>query len=224
MNIETTAPLHPCEMIYEAAGRPATYGDVEGVCRITGKRSIGQPFGKWVKKTFSDYSDLHEGEIISNAAAFCFCEVDQTLADLIGASKPQNFRTYTHIIDAEGVWHCYTKADKAKIVDRMLEGAQLVSITSTGQKHLLFKNRIGFWQYDNLHVPVDIPAFRRMHSRMMELLADGYNQREIATGEYKYPTIVKIGLETHLRNAEELAAWRGAPLFELAAALMYSTK
>lgn len=219
-----SSQLHPCEMIYAAAGQPVHYGDTAGVCRITGKESTGVPFEKWVKSTFSDYSALHPGTIISNAAAFCFCEVDTTLARLLGASKPQNFRTYTHVIDAESVWRCYTKSDKAKIVEEMLSGAKLVCITSTGQKHLLFKNRIGFWQYDDLHVPMNRSRFEMMHSEMMRLLREGYNQKEITTGEYKYPTIVKVGLEVHLRNEERLSAWRGSPMFSLAAALMYSVK
>ena len=58
---------HPCEIIYALSSRPI-YGNVSGVCRITGKESEGLIFNKWVKPTFTDHAYLLPGNIISNEA------------------------------------------------------------------------------------------------------------------------------------------------------------
>ena len=68
------------------------YGSDRGVCRITGKKSIGIAFDKWVKKTFNDYDYLKPGTIISNEALLCFDEASMVVAEKVGKS-------YTSISD-----------------------------------------------------------------------------------------------------------------------------
>jgi len=45
---------HPCEIMYQFSNGKI-YGTTRGICRITGKQSIGVPFEKWVKDTFTDF-------------------------------------------------------------------------------------------------------------------------------------------------------------------------
>lgn len=199
-------------------------GSTKGICRITGKESVGLPFKKWVKKTFTDWSYLFEGDIISNEAAFCFCEVSKDFAKIVGREKPQNFRTYSHIITQENDWHCLTKSDKSFIVELLQEKPKVVVLTDTGQKHLYFKHRDGFWQLDENHILPNLDLFNKMHSYMMNCIEKGYNQTELKTGEFKFNTIKKVGLKTHLQVKKQLEAWRGMPMFDFAAWLLYKLK
>lgn len=198
------------------------HGDVEGICRITGIKGTGVPFVKWVKKTFTDWAYLHEGDIISNEAAFCFCELSPIMQEKTGRDKPQNFRTYSHIITKDDDWLCLTKADKKRIVGILQDDPKVVCLTDTGQKHLYFKHRDGFWQLDELHILPDLKLFNAIHSFMMQCIEKGYNQNEIKTGDFKYTTIKKIGMSNHIEIKEKLETWRGQPIFDFAAWLMYS--
>lgn len=199
-------------------------GNMKGVCRITGEESEGIDFNKWVKKTFTDWGYLYEGDIISNEAAFCFCEVSHFFAKKIGRDKPQNFRTYSHVITNDNEWLCLTKANKKQIVAILQQTPKVVSITDTGKKHIFFKHRYGFWQLDELHVLPDIDFFNTIHSYMMDCIDKGYNQTELKTGIFKFSTIKKIGLKDHLQIKQRLEAWRGMPMFDFASWLLYKEK
>lgn len=56
---------HPCAIMYQLAANNLSYGDIEGVCRITGYKSKGMEFSSWVRKTFNDWASLVPGTIIS---------------------------------------------------------------------------------------------------------------------------------------------------------------
>lgn len=194
----------------------------EGICRITGRKGRGVIFNKWVKKTFTDWAYLYEGDIISNEAAFCFCELSLIMQEKTGRDKPQNFRTYSHIITNDEEWLCFTKANKKDIVGILQKKPKVVCLTDTGQKHIFFKGREGFWQLDELHIMPDLERFNKIHSYMMGLLKKGYNQTEIKTGDYKFNTVKKVGLPFHVEAKKRLEEWRGLPMFDFASWLMYS--
>lgn len=199
-------------------------GETPGVCRVTGLNGKGIEFEKWVKKTFTDWAYLHDGDIISNEAAFCFSELSPIIQEKTGKSKPQNFRTYSHLITKDGEWLCFTKADKKQIVEHLQNYPQVVCLTDTGQKHIYFKHMMGFWQLDELHVLPDLDQFNLIHSYMMDCISIGYNQTELKTGKFKFSTVNKVGIKKHLEIKETLEGWRGQPIFDFAAWLLYSIK
>lgn len=219
-----TKKKHPCEIIYEIGGSGIIYGNTIGICRITGKQSKGLPFNKWVKKTFTDWDSLYPGEIISNEALFCFDEQSKIIQEKTRRDKPQRFRTYNHIVDNNSEWHCLTKADKPKIVELIKEGAQLVCLTDSGQKHLLFKHKIGMWQLDDIYIMPDLVKFNFIHGIMMNMLSLGFSQKEIISGDYMQYRIQKVGLKNWRDSELKLKEFRGSQFFDFCAWLMYNQK
>lgn len=185
--------MNPCIEIYKASGESVRYGNDSGICRITGISSVGIKFTDWVKKTFNDYDSLYSGDIISNEAAFCFDEASSIVQSKTGKDKLQRFRTYSHIV-SNGVWHCLTKANKRDIFKLICDGAELVCLTDTGQKHILFKHKDGMWQLDDLFVKPDITLLKELHFNMCELMNLKFSQTEIITGNYLSGRIVKAGV------------------------------
>jgi len=216
--------VHPCCRVYQVGAGNKTYGNTPGVCRITGQQSTGMPFGKWVRKTFTDHDSLKPGTIISNEALFCFDEASDIVMAKAGKEKPQRFRTYSHLIDASGQWHCCTKADKQRIYQMICAGAQLVCLTDSGQKHLLFKHRPGMWQLDDVFVQPNIPLLEALHSVMMELLSLGFSQTEVITGQYLQYRIQKAGLSEWKSREDLIKKHRGTPFFNFTAWLLFTIK
>lgn len=215
---------HPCIRIYQIGANGKKYGETHGICRITGIESVGLPFAKWVRDTFTDHASLRPGNIISNEALFCFDESSEIVMNRAGKEKPQRFRTYSHIIDKDGNWHCCTKADKQRIYDMIVNGAQLVCLTDSGQKHLLFKHKNGLWQLDDIFVLPTIDLFVSLHSTMMKLLSIGFSQSEVITGQYLQYRIVKCGLSEWKKLEDEIKPHRGSRFFAFTAWLLYSLK
>ena len=214
--------LHPCESICLAAGTTLVYGNVSGICRITGKQSTGLLFDKWVRDTFTDHAYLKHGNIISNEALFCFDEQSELLMHKTGRDKAQRFRTYSHLIDASGAWHAVTKADKQLIYRLIVEGAPLVCLTDSGQKHVLFKHRSGFWQLDDLFVMPDVPRFAQLHDDMCALLPMGFSQAEIISGHYLQYRIMKAGFANWLSAEQKIKAQRGTQFFKFTSWLLFN--
>ena len=182
--------MNVCEKIYEIGGNGTTYGTTEGVCRITGKKSKGVLFSDWVKDTFNDHDRLYPGNIISNEAMFCFDESSEIIQKKTGREKPQRFRTYSHIIH-RNAWHCLTKADKRMIFKLITEGAEVVCLTDSGQKHIFFKHKSGLWQLDDLYIQPNLDIFKLLHYHMCKLLDCQFSQKEIITGDYSLMRITK---------------------------------
>lgn len=213
--------MHPCERIYEIAGQGFSVGTTKGVCRIIGKESIGMPFKKWVKDTFTNHDQLKPGTIISNQAAFCFVEDSKLIQQKQQRDKPQKFRTYSHII-YQGEWLCVTKADKQRIVVILQGMPELVCLTDSGQKHVFFKHRPGLWQLDDTFVEPNLPLFNHLHGTMMELLACGFTQAEVITGNYAANRILTAGIERWKQLENKIKSARKTPMFDFASWLMYS--
>ena len=161
--------LHPCVSIYISGANGIIYGTSKGICRVTGLESEGIKFDSWVKETFNDHDRLFPGTIISNEALFCFEENSTLIQEKTGRDKPQRFRTYSHILK-EGKWYCLTKSDKRLIFDLIIQGAELVCLSDSGQKHVLFKHKPGLWQLDELFVTPDIELLKFLHHHMCSLL------------------------------------------------------
>jgi hypothetical protein len=212
---------HTCEQIYEIGANNKVYGHEKGLCRITGKESTGVLFDKWVRNTFNDHDYLFPGTIISNEALFCFDESSEIVQRKTGRGKPQRFRTYSHIIK-DGEWYCVTKGDKRKIFELIVEGAEVVCLTETGQKHVLFKHKNGMWQLDELHVKPDIELLGLLHYHMCELLAYQFSQSEIITGDYKSNRILKAGLKNWKEHENIIKEYRGSGIFDFTSFILYT--
>lgn len=212
--------MHICEKIYALSSKPV-YGKEKGICRITGKEGSGMDFESWVKKTFNDFDFLYAGTIISNEAAFCFDEASEELQRKTGRDKLQRFRTYSHIIE-NGNWHCLTKADKRQIYNLITEGAEVVCLAETGQKHILFKHKQGMWQLEDLFVKPDIPLLKKLHTAMCELMAYGFSQSELITGDYKSHRIMKAGLENWKILEDEIKLHRGSGMFDFTSFMLFT--
>ena len=213
--------MNACDTIYSLSQRPI-YGEVEGICRITGRAGKGIPFERWVKETFTDHAYLKPGDIISNEALLCFDESSLEIQQKTGRDKPQRFRTYSHFV-ADGTWYCLTKADKQRMI-ALLPTASLVCITDTGQRHILFKHKDGMWQLDEMFVRPDIETFTFLHSSMMALLALGFSQEEIRSGNYSQVRIAKAGVDSWRELETKLRPYRGTQIFTFTSWLMYTIK
>jgi hypothetical protein len=99
-----------------------------------------------------------------------------------------------------------------------------VCLTDSGQKHIFFKNRPGFWQLDDMHVAEDLPDFERLHGLMMQMLALGFGQEQVKSGKYSQAQILKAGIDAWQEIESKLAVRRGEPMFDFAAWLMFTVK
>lgn len=218
--IKTKDMKHSCEMIYNIGANGKIYGTEKGVCRITGKESTGVNFDKWVKDTFNDHAYLYPGSIISNEAAFCFDEASDIIKEKTGKEKAQRFRTYSHIV-ADGNWYCLTKADKQKIYELIVSGAELVCLTDTGQKHILFKHKAGMWQLDDIFIFPDIELLKYLHTLMCDLMRSGFSQTEIITGNYISSRVFKAEMEEWREKENGIKKYRGTAMMAFAGWMLF---
>ncbi len=97
-------------------------------------------------------------------------------------------------------------------------------LTDTGQKHLLFKGRLGFWQLDELFIVPDVEDFKTLHTDCMALLEKGFTQGEVTSGNYNQKTILSIGIEAFYELENKIKDKRGTPMFILATWLLFYNK
>ena len=212
------------EIVYAAAGGDYVLGNEKGVCRFLGREAVGLNFNKWVRDTFTDLGFLKNGTIVSNEALFTFDESSDLIRQKTGKEKAQRFRTYSHIVTQENEWLCVTKGDKQLIYNEILKSPKVLCLTDTGQKHLLFKGRLGFWQLDELFIVPDVEAFRKLHTDCMDLLEKGFTQGEVINGIYNPKTILSIGIEAFYKLENKIKDKRGTPMFILATWLLFYNK
>lgn len=218
----TSAPLlpngmlcavHPCSRIYELSNKPI-YGDVEGVCRITGQQGKGLLFKKWVKDTFTAHHLLRPGTIISNEALLCFSELSPYIQELTGKEKPQNFRSYSHFVLGDK-WYLKHKGQKEEMLTMMLQLPDVCVISESGQKHLLFQHVCGTWQFEETMIQPDVTLFQTIH-QPITTLAETFSNDEIKSGQYLQYRIIKFGLKNWQQQEDILKQYRGSAMFDLA--------
>lgn len=214
---------HICETIYKIGAKNKIYGTDKGICRITGEKSSGIVFDKWVRDTFNDHDKLVPGTIISNEALFCFDESSEIIQQKTGKEKTQRFRTYSHIVK-NGEWFCFTKANKREIYDMIIAGAEMVCLSESGQKHILFKHKEGMWQLEENHIEININLYKDLHFNMCELLAYQFSQNEIITGNYLSGRILKSGMDNWLKLEKTLKHYRGTKIFEFVSFALFTDK
>lgn len=202
------------ELLYHAAGSPQVRGDIRGGCRTCGAESVGVLFGDWVKEGFTNHDLLRAGSIVCHACLFCFEDKSEILKQKTGRDKLQKMRTYSHIV-LWGNWFPLTKADKRDMRDLLAEGPELAVIAESGQKHLIFRGRVGWWQFEELSM---LPDWARVESMLpaIEELMTGFSKAEIESGVYSPHRVVKFGLSRWRELSEPLKAVRLSAYFQLA--------
>lgn len=212
--------LNHIEKIYNNLQTPPIYGQIEGVCRVTGKESKGLYFQEWVRKTFTDFPYLKQGSIISNEALFTFDEKSTILQAKVKKERPQRFRTYSHILCGDE-WYAVTKADKVLMWDLIINhNPECVCIAESGQKHIFFKVRQGWWQFEERQIQPNVEELIYINSMMNELYTGGFTQVEIQTGKYQDHRILKFGVHPWRILENSLKKHRYSNLFDFAAFFM----
>lgn len=204
---------HPCKIIYACSNKPV-YGDIAGICRITGENSKGLLFNKWVKDTFTDLGYLKPGNIISNEALFCFDEASAVLQEKTGKDKLQRFRNYSHFV-LNGEWFIKDKGQKEDMMNILLQCPEICVISESGQRHLVFKHQPGNWQYEDISIQPDIALFSFLQSRIHQM-SGTFSNDEIKSGGYLQYRIIKFGFTAWKKIEDEIKPYRGAALFDLA--------
>jgi hypothetical protein len=202
----------PCEIIYNLSTKPI-YGSIDGVCRITGKQSVGVPFNKWVRDTFTDIGNLHPGTIISNEAMFCFEEGSEYLQQKAGKDKPQRFRNYSHFV-LNNEWHMKDKGQKEDMLTLTLSKPEICVIAETGQRHLVFKHKPGTWQFEDVTIYPDVDLLTYLHSLVYSLCCT-FSIDEVSSGQYSQHRILKHGVPYWRSAEDQIKEYRGTPIFLL---------
>jgi len=201
-------------ILWAAAGRPPMGGDCGGICRVCGRRAGGLSFPDWVRPTFTDWDKLQSGEILCQACQFSFAEKSELLTRRTGKEKLQRMRNYSHFVIGDE-WLPLSKADKAQMAHIMLcEDWCVAIIAQSGQKHLIFRARLGIVQFEEQQM-LDLRGLGDLLVTV-ELLCSGFSKVEIETGDYAQHRVVKFGLSSWWELESILRSQRQTALFELA--------
>lgn len=203
------------QLIYLAAGSPPQPGNIQGVCRCCGTSAIGMDFDRWVKDSFNDLDKCHAGEVVCHACLFTFEEQSTLVQRLAGKEKPQKFRNYSYFV-LKGQLYVLSKGQKSQIRDVLLQCPDVAIIALSGQKHIAFRARPGWWQVEEIGV---LP-FPRILASLLETVEALYNQgagkEDIETGRYSQGAIQRIGISRWVELEQKLKPFRGSPQLQLA--------
>jgi hypothetical protein len=190
-----TQELTVSELIWRAAGQPLALSDERGgKCRLCGAVSAGEAFSRWVKDSFTNWGLLYEGAIICRACLFCAEEKSCLLQEMTGRDKPQKMRTYSHFV-VDGEWRALTKGEKREMRRLLALEPDVAVISVTGQKHLLFRARAGWWQFEETAL---LPCWEKVRGWLTvidELLTGDFSKTEVETGRYLPHRVARFGLE-----------------------------
>ena len=199
--------------LYAAAGRPVYPTPQTGTCRICAERAVGAGFDAWVRDTFTNYDLLHPGDIICAPCQFYFDQQQPELTQRTGKDKLQRMQNYSHFV-VDGEWIPLSKADKTRMAD-LLPRAQLAVIADSGQKHLIFRARPGWWQFEEKSMQPDVARLQTILAGTTRLYRV-FSKTEIETGRYGQRRMLDYGLTALLADEAALAPARGTPYFDLA--------
>ncbi|HXG94123.1 MAG TPA: hypothetical protein VNN73_17400 [Blastocatellia bacterium] len=91
-------------------------------------------------------------------------------------------------------WFALTKADKIQMRELLAQNPAVAIIAESGQKHLIFRARPGWWQFEELPL---LPCWNRVASLLpvIEELMTGFSKTEIESGHYQQHRVIKFGIE-----------------------------
>lgn len=200
-------------IIYHAAGAPPMAGGTSGACRMCGQIDTGIDFAGWVKDTFTDHDKLYPGTILCHACQFCTAEASELLQSLTGKDKPQRMRNYSHFV-VDGIWYPLSKGDKRRMRE-LLPTAQVAIIATSGQKHIIFRARPGWWQIEEQAMRPDVAGWQATQALTDSLYA-GFTKEEIEAGRYGQHRIRAFGIERWYTLEQQIRPLRGSLLLQLA--------
>ena len=211
-------------LVWQAAGAPPQPGHAAGGCCLCGAHGTGVPFPQWVKAGFMNYDLLQPGTIACQACQFCALDDCAPLTQRTGKEKAQRMRNYSHVVDAADRWHPLSKGQKRALQQHLLAipAPAVAVIATSGQKHLLFRARLGWWQVEEQMVPPFPGRLRILLALLEPLYAGGFSKREIETAGYGAPRIMAYGLPRFLAAEQALKPHRGS--YALALALFLAQK
>jgi hypothetical protein len=211
--------MTPSIAIYTAAGSPALDGDLNGACRTCGQDGYGLEFREWVRPTFTDWDKLHSGKIICQPCQFCFEDHNPALDARLGKPR-QRMRNYSHFV-LDGEWYPLSKGQKPAMVELLLRSPEVAIIADSGQKHIIFRARVGWWQFEEYAIKPEPVLLHSLITRIIPMLAI-FSKAEIGTANYIASRISQWGVKRWQSDEDFLRQHRGSKLFELG--LFLSTK
>lgn len=201
-------------ILYVAAGSPDMAGSIRSVCALCGESGTGILFKDWVKNTFMDFDKLKSGTIICHACQFCASDSSILLRDKLHRDKPQRMRNYSHLV-VHGSWSAYHKGQKLEILDALRSVPAIACIALSGQKHILFRARPGWWQIEEQSV-VPFPALLDQLLTHVQSLASGFSKTEVESGNYRQHRIQKYGLAAWKHDEDQIRPYRNSLPLQLA--------
>lgn len=172
------------------------------------------PFAQWVKDTFTDYDKLLPGTIVCHACLFCFDEASEAVRQRTGKDKLQRFRNYSHFV-CDGHWTPLSKGNKRTMRALLLQSPAVAVIAESGQKHLVFRTRPGWWQFEEQRLAPCPGLLTDLLSHVEPLYNAGATKSEIETGRYSQKTLLKI-LPAWRDHDPPLRSFRGGLPLQLA--------
>lgn len=204
-------------VIYQAAGAPPYPQDARGACRLCGVADVrGVPYASWVKDTFADHDALHPGAIACVACLFCADDHQPQLTTRTGRDKPQRMRNYSHVVTRAGAWFPLGKQHKRELWALLQDAPLVVVIAVSGQKHLCFRARVGWWQLEQQAVAPDLAALTEAHAMATALYHAGHTKAEIRNGQYQQRRVLAHGLASWRALEQNYRPYRGGWLGDLA--------
>lgn len=137
-----------------------------------------------------------------------------------GWAIPQRMRNYSHFIK-DGEWIVLGKDKKKQMADILFNRSPDYSVISVGgQKHILFRARPGFWQFEETSVrPSDMA--KKLYSTIVPMLAV-FSKSEIESRQYNQKRISDYGLFKWNKAEQFIKRHRGGIYFKIA--IFLSTK
>jgi len=210
-------------LLWQAAGSPGFLHEEEGRCRLCGADSSGRGFWGWVKDTFNDHDKLFPGAIICQACQFCCDEASTLLQQRVGKEKPQRMRNYSHFV-LDGAWLPLSKGHKRRMREVLEQHPTIAVIADSGQKHIIFRARCGFWQFEEQKMEPCPILLTNLLSLIAPLYQGGASKGEIESGHYAQKSMQKIGIGIWAANEKGLRQYRGGLPFKLALFLVQKTE
>lgn len=206
-------------LLYKAACSPPQPGDTPGSCRLCSLDGVGLPASAWLKDTFTDHDKLWPGEIVCHACLFACEEQSVLLQERVGKDKPQRMRNYSHFVIG-GRWQPLSKGDKRGMLDILLREPDFACIAESGQKHILFRTRPGWWQFEEQPLMPCPEQLAEILSVASQLYEAGASKADIESGRYSQFALSKVGVALFKECEPQLRQWRGGLPFKFALFLL----
>jgi hypothetical protein len=134
------------------------------------------------------------------------------LKERAGGSRMMN---YSHFV-LNGEWTAISKGNKPQMLGLLRQTPEVAIFALSGQKHLVLRARIGWWQIEEHAIRPDMPKFNHIYSVVDELYQGGFSKTEIESGTYSHRRVLDFGLERWIELDGIVKESRSTPVFDLA--------